>query len=132
MIRHWYRIVEWFGEMNERRKLVKEFNKSAKDSFVAGVSPTLLQAKVTKGTNEYRHAFSKFMASGFRIKALSGRVLERSEMIEIGKIVIDSEVLVRKLISLGWDTLEVHGLNGYHGLKWSLKDYANIGGYLEN
>jgi hypothetical protein len=36
----------------------------------------------------------------------------------------------RKLISLGWDTLEVHSNEGYNGAKWALKDYANIGGFL--
>ena len=52
------------------------------------------------------------------------------EMIEVGKVVLDNEELVRKLIALGWDTLEVHDDKGFNGIKWPLKDFANIGGHL--
>ena len=126
----WYRILEWFGEVRERYSLIHQFNKAAKNSFIAGEAPTLLHTRITMGSNEYRHAFSKFMAGGFRIKALSGFPLTKSELIEIGRVVLDNESLVRKLISLGWDTLEVHDIKGYHGVKWPLKKYGNIGGLL--
>ena len=129
----WYKIMviaDWFGEMAERYKLVRDFNRAAKNSFISGIAPTLLEVKITRGDSEYKHAFSKWMSSGFRIKALSGRPLQKSELIEIGKVVLDNEELTRKLISLGWDTLEVHANEGYNGAKWALKDYANIGGFI--
>lgn len=131
----WYKIIviaDWFGEMAERYRLVRDFNKAGKNSFIAGKAPTLLEAKITSGDSAFRHAFSKFFGGGFRIKALSGRPLERGELIEIGKVVLDNEELVRKLIALGWDTLEVHDNKGFNGLKWALKEYANIGGYLKS
>lgn len=129
----WHKIIDildWFGEMNERHKLIRDFNNAAKFSFISGMSPTLLQSKITSGESAYRHAFSKFLGGGFRIKVLSGRSLEKSELIEIGRVVLDKQDLVRKMISLGWDTLEVHDNTGYNGAKWALKEYANIGGYL--
>lgn len=129
----WYKIIvitEWFGEMAERYRLVRDFNRAAKNSFINGIAPTLLEAKITSGESAYRHSFSKWLGGGFRIKALSGRPLHKSELIEIGRVVLDNEVLTRKLISLGWDTLEVHANEGYNGAKWALKDHANIGGFL--
>jgi hypothetical protein len=129
----WHKIIEiadWFGELTERYRLLRDFNSAAKKSFISGIAPTLLEAKITKGESKYRHAFSKFLAGGFRIKALSGRPLTKNEMIEVGKVVLDNDELVRKLISLGWDTLEVHDDKGFNGVKWALKDYANIGGIL--
>lgn len=129
----WYKIIviaDWFGEMAERYRLVRDFNRAAKNSFISGKAPTLLESKITSGESAYRHAFSKFMGGEFRIKALSGRPMEKSELIEVGKVVLDNEELVRKLISLGWDTLEVHDNQGFHGCKWALKKYANIGGFL--
>jgi|TARA_B110000967_G_scaffold75456_1_gene78094 hypothetical protein len=129
----WSKIIEikeWFGEVSERYQLVKSFNRTAKYSFISGTSPTLLEAKITKGDSEYRHAFSKWRGGGFRIKALSGRELERSELIEIGRVILDNEPLIREMISLGWDTLEVHGNIGNNGSKWSLKEFANIGAYI--
>ena len=129
----WNKIIEvkeWFGEMSDRYRLVKSFNKTAKYSFISGGSPTLLEAKITKGDIAYRHAFSKWRGGGFRIKALSGRELERNELIDIGRVILDNEQLIREMISLGWDTLEVHGNIGKNGSKWALKDFANIGGYI--
>lgn len=129
----WYKIMEvkeWFGEVAERYRLVKDFNNAAKQSFIGEIAPALLEAKITKGDPSYKHAFSKWRGGGFRIKALSGRVLEKGELIEIGKVVLDNEILTRKMISLGWDTLEVHANQGYNGAKWALKDHANIGGFL--
>ncbi len=129
----WYKLIEiidWFGEITERYKLIRDFNRAGKNAFINGIAPTLLEAKITTGDSNYRHQFSKFLGGGYRIKALSGRPLKREEMIEIGKIILDNKELVRKLIALGWDTLEVHDNSGFNGCKWPLKDYANIGGYI--
>lgn len=129
----WYKIIEiqeWFGEMAERYRLIKDFNRAAKNAFISGNAPTLLEAKITSGDSAYRHNFSKWMGGGFRIKALSGRPLPKHELIEIGRVVLDNEELTRRMISLGWDTLEVHSNEGYNGAKWALKDFANIGGFL--
>ena len=124
------KIIDWFSDFSERRKLVRTFNLSAKDAFIIGVAPTLLESSISRGESSYRHAFSKFMSGGFRIKALSGKALNRQEMRQIGDAVLGNEELVRKLISLGWDTLEVHDNAGYNGLRWKLYDYARIGGIL--
>lgn len=129
----WHRIMvvsEWFGEIKERYLLVRTFNNAAKNAYIVGVAPTLLEAKITRGDRNYRHAFSKWMGGGFRIRALSGRPLLQSELIEIGRVVLDDEMLIRKMISLGWDTLEVHADIGHNGVKWALKDFAHLGGYL--
>ena len=129
----WHKFIEildWFGEMKERHMLVRDFNRAGKNAFIDGLAPTLLEAKITRGDSAYRHHFSKFLGGGYRIKALSGRPLRKEEMIEIGRVILDNKELVRKLIALGWDTLEVHDNSGFNGCKWPLKDYADIGGYL--
>ena len=59
----------------------------------------------------------------FRIQVFTGRVLTRAEIITIGKVILSDETLVRKLVILGWDTLEVHGDKGTYGCKWQLKDF---------
>ncbi|HEY9167980.1 MAG TPA: hypothetical protein VIN72_00670 [Lutibacter sp.] len=129
----WYKIIEladWFGELTDRYKLVRDFNKAGKNAFIIGIAPTLLDAKITSGNSSYKHEFSKWLGGGFRIKALSGSSLTKTEIIEIGKVVLDNEELVRKLISLGWDTLEVHDNASYNGFQWELKKFANLGGFL--
>ena len=124
-------VIDWFGELGQRMQVVRSFNKAAKHSFISGVAPSLLEVKTTKGESKYKHAFSKWMGGGFRIKALSGKPMTKSELIEVARVVLDNESLVRKLVALGWDTLEVHDNAGFKGVKFPLKDYARIGGYLE-
>ena len=129
----WYKIVElanWFGDLKERYRVVRTFNDAAKMAFIGGDASTLLQAKITRGDSSYKHAYSKFMAGGFRIKALSGAPLPKSDLTAIARVVLDNEALVRQLLSLGWDTLEVHDNKGAFGVKFALKKYANLGGYL--
>ena len=95
-------IQDWFNDFSERRRLVRNFNLAARDAFISNMAPTLLECSISVGESAYRHAFSKFMAGGFRIKALSGRPLSRNEMISISEVVLSNQELVRKLISLGW------------------------------
>ena len=70
------------------------------------------------------------MYTGFRIKALSGRALSKEEMMFIGDVVLANTSLVRRLIALGWDTLEIHDDTGIYGLRWKLIEYAQMGGLL--
>lgn len=125
-------IQNWFSDFSERRRLLNNFNFASKQAFIEGVAPTLLQCSISMGEVSYRHAFSKFMAGGFRIKALSGTPLSRREMQEIGHVILGNQNLVRQLVSLGWDTLEVHDNAGYNGLKWKLYDHSGIGGMLNS
>lgn len=127
----WNNIIDWFNDRSERNALVRSFNKSAKEAFVAGASPTMLKASVSRGYGAYRHQFSAWINTGFRIQALSGRALSKDEMLFIGKVILDDTALVRKLVSLGWDTLEIHDDCGVYGCRWRLMDYAKIGGLLE-
>jgi len=121
----WYRITDWFKDTSERYKTLRSFNLSAKEAFVEGIAPTLLEAKISRGCPEFRHSFSWIM-SGFRIKALVGRGLNREEMITIGKIILENIPLTRRLIALGFDTLEVHDNQSQFGVKWKLTDFVEI------
>lgn len=123
----WHKIIDWFKDVSERYKLVRDFNQTAKNAFINGQIPTLLEANISKGDSNYKHEFSKLLFSGFRIKALAGRALTKDELLEIGKVILNSPELTRKLFVLGWDTLEVQDLNSSKGVKWALKDFVKTG-----
>lgn len=120
----WESIRNWFTDLRDRNRFLREWNKSAKDAYIAGIMPILMEARTTIGTIEFRHEFSKFMAGGFRVKVLSGKPMTREELMGIGQFIISDDVLVRKLVSNGWDTLEVHDTAGVLGLKWQLKKHT--------
>ncbi|MDR2652909.1 MAG: hypothetical protein LBC68_11475 [Prevotellaceae bacterium] len=123
----WNRIANWFRDRSERSRLLRSFNSAAREAFVAGIVPTLLSAKVSRGHSGYRHQFSDWLKSGFRIQAFTGRSLTKFEILIIGETVLNDDVLVRRLVVLGFDTLEVHGDVGNYGCRWQLIDYIAIG-----
>lgn len=123
----WNNLIEWFNDRSERNRLILNFNKMAQEAFVYGIAPTLLKASVSKGVPAYKHKFSSWMYTGFRIQALTGRALSKEEMMVIGQVILADTTLVRRLIALGWDTLEVHDDTGIYGCRWKLIDYAQIG-----
>lgn len=122
----WNDILDWFQDRSEKNRLIRSFNNSAKNAFVAGIAPTLLKASISKGDRSYKHQFSNWLNTGFRIQAFSGRALSKDELIYIGNVILNDDVLVRKLIVLGWDTLEIHGDKGSYGCKWQLKDHIAL------
>lgn len=120
----WNFIINWFRDRSERIKLVNSFNASAREAYVLGEAPAVLEASISRGDSSYKHMFSKWLASGFRIKVFTGRQLTKDELILIGNVILANEQLVRRLIVLGWDTLEIHGTEGMYGCKWKLTDYV--------
>jgi len=122
----WNRIIDWFRDRSERSQLIRSFNDSAKNAFVIGEAPTLLKASISKGERAYRHQFSNWLKTGCRIQAFSGRQLAKEEIKQIGEVILNDNVLIRRLIVLGWDTLEIHGDKGTYGLRWQLKDYVAL------
>ena len=122
----WNNILDWFRDTSERNRLVRSFNESARMSFIEGIAPTLLKAKISKGEKSYKHQFSHWLNTGFRIQAFSGRELTKNEIIHIGQVILDNDLLVRQLVVLGYDTLEVHGDVGAYGCRWQLRDYLQL------
>ena len=109
--------------------MVRSFNDSARQAFVTGLAPTLLKASISRGEKSFRHQFSNWLNSGFRIQAFTGRALSKNELIVIGYTIISDPVLIRKLVVLGFDTLEVCGDKGIYGCRWQLKDYLQISNF---
>lgn len=128
----WNSIVEWFNDRSDRNRLIQDFNRNARDAFIYGGVPVLLKASISKGASEYRNEFSSWINSGFRVQALSGRALSKEEMLVIGQVILAYTPLVRNLVSLGWDTLEVHDDTGTYGCRWKLIEYARMGDIFLN
>lgn len=122
----WNNVIDWFSDRSERSKLIRSFNQSAKNAFISGRAPTLLKAKISKGNSAYKHQFSNWLNTGFRIQAFAGRQLTKNELMKIGKVVLSDDVLVRRLVVLGWDTLEVHADKGSYGVRFQLKDHIAL------
>ena len=124
----WNMILDWFRDRSEREKLIRGFNEAARSAFVLGTAPTLMKASVSRGERTYKHQFSDWLNTGFRIQAFKGRQLSRAELVQIGSVIMSDSILVRKLVVLGFDTLEVCCDAGDYGCRWQIKDYMQIEG----
>lgn len=127
----WDIITIWFKERKERSILIKDFNEKAQDSFVRGEAPTVLKASSSRGFSKYHHELSACINTGFRIQAFTGRALTKKETMDIGQAILSNTKLIRQLIVLGWDTLEIHDNCGRYGCRWCLTEYADIGKIIE-
>lgn len=122
----WDRIIKWFRDMSERRKLINDWNDRAREAYISGAVPSLLEVSISTGNCDYRHEMSKWMISGFRIKVKRGKSLSRDELITIGRIILYNSQLVRRIVVLGWDTLEVYDAANKKGVQWAFKDFINL------
>lgn len=120
-----YKIREWFRSQSERNQLITDFNENSRHAFISGQVPTYLRAKTSRGDKSYRHQYTQFF-SGFRITVMGGSALSRTELSEVGKVILSNEQLVRGLVVNGFDTLEVHGENDSMGMKWRLQDFLML------
>jgi hypothetical protein len=64
--------------------------------------------------------------SGFRIKVKSGRPLAKEELVAIGRIILYNNQLVRRIVVLGWDTLEVYDSASRKGVQWAFKEFISL------
>jgi len=122
----WNKIVSWFREANERQRCVNDFNDAAKDAFISSIAPVYLKAEISRGNRSYKHAMSNFFFSGFRIKTLSGRAMSYSEVEAIGLAIHTNQELMRKLVTLGLDTLEICDTDGSKVKDWRLTEIMQI------
>jgi len=122
----WNKIVTWFREANERQRCVNDFNDAAKKAFIENIAPVYLKSEISRGNRNYKHSMSNFFYSGFRIKTLSGRALSYSEVEAIGLAIHTNQELMRKLVTLGLDTLEICDTSGSKVKDWRITEIMQI------
>lgn len=124
----WSKIITWFREANERQRCVNDFNDAAKSAFIANIT-VYLKSEISRGNRNYKHSMSNFFFSGFRIKTLSGRALSYSEVEAVGLAIHTNQELMRKLATLGFDTLEICDTSGSKVKDWRLTAIMQIGNW---
>ena len=120
----WNRIVKWFRNMSERRELLREWNDNARKAYVEGEIPLLLEASISMGNGGFKHEMSAWLRTGFRIQ--SRKLLVKEDMLGIGQVILLNRELVRQLIILGFDTLEIYDEGTRKGVQWVLKDFRDL------
>ncbi len=120
----WTGISSWFQDVSDRRIVVREFNNSAKAAYINGNFPYQLKCGLSRGNKVYRHSTSAWFHSGIRIVVMTNELLSDDELNRIGLSVLADSIIVRMLITLGWDTLEVICDKGEVGIQWRLTSFS--------
>jgi hypothetical protein len=126
------RIADVVSQGNlERVRIIKEFNLVFKEAFSCGDIDRLCSVTTSPGNPQNKHALSvHFLRSGFKITIHNDEHLTKNDFVEISKYVIDSAPFVRQLMSMGYDTLIIKGMNYSIGLEIPLNEIANLYKYM--
>jgi hypothetical protein len=120
----WENLHGWFVDIKERKALLRSFNYSARNAYTFGHVPVLLKASVSLGRRENKTNYS-WLRSGIRIKtSIPGYLMGKQESTIIAMIILSDQVLVRQLVALGFDTLEVGSDSGVGYYSWPLIRFA--------
>lgn len=122
----WDRIINWFSSTSERTRCINDFNNAAKQAFINNIAPVYMKAERSRGNSAYKHAMSDWLYSGFRIRTLSGRPLTLNEVASCGMAIVSNQELMRRLATLGFDTLEIYDPHGTKVRDWRITEIMQI------
>jgi hypothetical protein len=122
----WNCVSSWIKNVKDRKVIIKEFNNAAQASYINGQIPYQLKCSLSRGNDTYKHSTSAWLCSGFRIIVMTDQLVSEIELNRIGLSVLADSKVVRFLITLGWDTLEVINYKGKIGVQWELSKWAAV------
>ena len=115
----------------ERVKIINEMNKGFKELFYSRVINRLCHVSISAGDPDFTHEMSSMsFRSGFKIGIENDMDLQMSEVMDLSKYILANTAFIRQLMSMGFDTLIIQGLNNGRGRKFSLKAYAKLNNYF--
>jgi hypothetical protein len=114
----------------EKVAIINGLNKSFDEQFHNGETNRLVKVSITIGDSSYKHSMSvNFTRSGFMMMIQNDEALRLSEVNEVAQYILTNDYFVKKLMSLGFDTLIVKG-KSTNSIKFKLSEYANLDNYF--
>ena len=115
-------ITQWFSDLSSRSKMLQSFNRSAKAAYVSGFTQFVFKATITQGNPQFKHQFSKALVSGLRILIYNNGKVTKDDVAILGLAILANQSLVRRLMLLGWDTLEICCDNSPLKFRWPINE----------
>ena len=116
-------VTQWFSDVGSRQKMVKSFNDAAKAAFVSGITQFMFKASIARGNSKYKHQFSNALFSGIKIVAYNNGRITKDDLTIVGLAILANPPLVRRLMLLGWDTLELCCDNSPIRFQYPINEY---------
>lgn len=115
-------VSQWFSDLSSRKKMLKAFNETAKAAYVSGVTHFMFKASISRGKSDFKHQFSNTIFSGLKLLAYNNGHFSREDVMLIGLAILANRSLVRRLMLLGWDTLEICCDNSPIKYQWPINE----------
>ena len=114
----------------EKVAIISSLNKTFEEQYLNGETNRLVKASISIGEPSYKHSMSvSWTRSGFMMTIQNDEKLRLSEVHEVAQYILTNDFFIKKLMSLGFDTLIVKGKNT-KSIKFKMSDYANLDNYF--
>lgn len=114
----------------EKVAIINALNKTFEEQYLNGETNRLVKVSITIGDETYKHSMSvHWTRSGFMMIIQNDEFLKLSEVHEVAQYILTNDYFIKKLMSLGFDTLIVKGKNT-KSIKFKLSNFANLDGYF--
>lgn len=114
----------------EKIAIINALNKTFEEQYLNGETNRLVKVSITIGDSSFSHSMSvNFTRSGFMMIIQNDEFLKLSEVNEVAQYILTNDFFIKKLMSLGFDTLIVKGKNTT-SIKFKLSDFANLDNYF--
>ena len=114
----------------QKMQIISQLNKSFEEQYLNGETNRLVKASITIGEQGFKHSMSvNYFRSGFLLIIQNDEYLKESEANEVAKYILMNQSFIKKLMSLGFDTLMVRG-QSTDSIKFKMSDFANLDSYF--
>lgn len=112
---------------NSRRFVIDFFNVLFEEAFNCGKIDRLCKLSSTSGNKLFKTSLSSFsFRSGLELKILNDYNLKTDDLYILISIILGNPYFVRKLISLGYDTLKITTKSNNINLLLDLQNFTTI------
>lgn len=116
---------------NSRQDILKFFNLIFEEGFNRGKIDRLCKLNSTSGNNLFKTSLSSFsFRSGLELKIINDYNLTNSDIYILCSVILGNPYFVRKLISLGYDTLKITTNSQKINLLLELKSFTTLNNKL--
>lgn len=114
----------------EKVAIINALNKTFEEQYLTGETNRLVKVSISFGDPSYKHSMSvSYPRSGFLMIIQNDEKLKLSEVHEVAQYILTNDYFIKKLMSLGFDTLIVRGKTT-NSIRFKLSDFANLDNYF--
>lgn len=116
-----------FDGNRDRTEVLQNLNDFFSQIYRNGIIDRICKVSVTAGEPQFKQPTSSYnLRSGIELKILNSANFTEVELIDISQLFLGNPIIVRTLITLGFDTLVISVSHSQDKVKLPLVEFTNI------